>query len=241
MKDKKGTEFEQALYASIEQMKEEFKVVGNSLKLEKEMTAKLRETVKQSEIRIKAIREDLEMSTHMYGRESTRKIARDAFNQSTAKANWASLEDHPVVKNLYLAIRDSRKDLGRSIQENALRLDQAQPANEVIKALENTAIIKNVIGRLDDFDGHLQILRDDTENSFTRANKHDMKLRDKLADLETAQDALEFIQSETILTQDSANMFMMGAWARSGHEKVAEGIREILKKPKEEKKQDEIA
>ena len=234
----KETEFEKALYDSLEQMKEEFKVVKNTLDIEQEVNKSNHESIKKLKDQVQSLQKDLELERPRYGGDPTRKLARDAFNQSTTEANWASLENHPVIKNLYEAIKDSRKDLGRSIEYNATRIDKAQPANEVFAALRTQKVILEINQALQQRHSDIESLRNEVSIDRKNANNQDHKLIDRIADIQTAQNALEFIQSEKILTYDAAFIFLMGAWAKSGFEPVAEGLRIMLKKPKEGTKKD---
>jgi len=232
----KATEFETALYASIEQIREEFKVMANALDLEKEQNKSNKESIKQLKDQVQSLQKDLELERPRYDGDSTRKLARDAFNQSTVSANWEGLENHHVIENLYKAIKDSRKNLGRSIQNNARRLDRAKPANEVFEELRNTDVITTIMARLADCDAFAQTLGNDVNNDRHQGNQQDLKLRDTLADHKTAINLLDFMLGESVEMFESAFLFSIGAFATMGYEKVGDGLREIIKKPKEKKK-----
>ena len=237
MKDKKEAQDLILPNQEIGQIREEVKVMASALDREKDINKSNTESIKKLTNTIQALQIDLELLSPRYGGESTRKLARDAFNQSTAEANWKSLETHPVIENLYKAIKDSRKDLGRSIQTNAMRLDNERPANEVFQELRNTDVITTIMSRLADADSFAQTLGNDVDNDRRHGNQQDLKLRDKMADLVTVQNTFEFLLSETNDMFMNGMMFAIGAFATMGYERVGEGIREILKKPKEIKKQ----
>ena len=222
----------------MKEMEKELEVLASTIKEIEKTTSSVALQVAKFEGKSQIIEKEVELESVFHGRTTTRELARRALVQSTAEANWKSLEEHPTILNIYQSIKDRRNEQEQRIEQILNRFESALTTSEMVACIKDTPIIREINNELSNLWNRVEGNTTSQSNDRSHANKQDLKIRDKIADIQTAMDALEFIQSETILTMDSALMFEIGAWARSGYSAVADGLREILKKPKEEPKED---
>ena len=217
----------------MSEMRKEFEVLGNAYKMQESALEKLQAESETQSGLIQRLKNDLQLKKHhSYRNKTTRQLAQEAFNQSTVKANWEGLGKHPVIESIYEDIKNRSTDEGRRADDIIRRFENMPDWQEIMKEIGEHSEIKNLWSRVKDSDSDIAELKDvqkvDRHNIYAKFGTQ----RDKNSDIETALEALEFLGSEREIKYDTAFMFLMGAWAQSGYEPVANGLREILKKPK---------
>jgi len=235
---------EKARYAKtldiMKEMEKELEVLAITIKEIEKSTSSVALKVANFEGKSQIIEKEVELESVFHGRTTTRELARRALVQSTAEANWKSLEEHPTILNIYQAIKDRRNEQEQRIEEILVRFEGIPTANEFLETLTGSEVITEICSDIVDIGTQLSLINTTQDNDRTHANQHDMKQRDKMATMETAINLIDFLQSETIISYDGAFIFLMGALAEMGKGQVEEGLRFMLKKPKEEPKDEMV-
>jgi len=217
-------------------IKKEFEVLENTIKMQKgELDTQLK-LLKLLTNAVNRIQTDLNLECERYGGQSTRDMAIEAFNQSTVSANWEGLSKHPVIKAIHEAL-ENRASVEGQRADDILRKFENQPTyDEFMEHLKGSWFFKELKEEMVKFERIQDSTISTVRNDRAHANSHDLKQRDKIADIQTAMDALEFLHSEYNEMVSGAFIFLMGAFAEMDKGQVEEGLRFMLKKPKEEPK-----
>jgi len=212
----------------------EFEVLNNAFKLQESALKDQKSRLDSQDKLILRILNDSELREPRYHGFTTRELAQRAFNQSTVQANWEGLENHPVIKNLFQEITDRRDEQEKRIENVLYRFEDTPTPREFIDKLGNSQIIREINNSIKKLGEDIEFLNITQNNDRAYTNKHDLFQRDRISDMEMATHALDFVLRERSETMDSAFLFLIGAFSVMGYELVAEGLRTIIKKPKEE-------
>lgn len=224
----------------IKTLQKEFEVLGTAYTMQEKALTKLKAEHETQAGLIKRILQDLELSKHSsYRNKTTRQLAHEAYKQSTVSANWEGLKEHPEILALYEEIKIRSSNEGRRADDVLRKLENQMSVEEFFDQLSKSAEILEIQEGMRAFDSSLGDLRITQTYDRTHANQQDLKQRDKMATMETAIDLIDFLQSEMVISYDGAFIFLMGALAEMGKGQVEEGLRFMLKKPKEPAKEDE--
>lgn len=224
---------------SIKQVLDEFEVQANTITELDKQVSNLSLQVAKYEGRAQVLDKEVESDSYFHSRTTTRELARRALAQSTVEANWEGLEKHPTILNLYQAIKDRRNEQEQRIELVLQRFEGQPTGNEFITWLEKSTALGDIKNEISNLWSRVEQNTTSQGNDRSQANKQDLKQRDKMSDLETAIDALEFLGSEREITYGSVFMFLIGVFAEMGKGQVEEGLRFMLKKPKEKPEKDE--
>jgi len=221
------------------QMKKEFEVMNCSLKEMSDTIEYLGARLEKYEGTTKLLEKEVELESYFCSRTTTRELARRALVQSTAEANWKSLEEHPTILNIYQATKDRRNEQEQRIEGILQRFENIPTANEFLESLRTSDTIRDIKKELADFERTQEATIRTVRTDRVHANKHDIEQRDKIADIQTAMDTLEFLQSENMENINGAMIFLMGAFSEMGCTEVVNGLKFMLKKPYVEPEKDE--
>ena len=218
-------------------MKKEFEVQQTSIDVLSKEVRRLALQVAKYEGKSQLIAKEVELDSHFHSRTTTRELARQAIIQSTAEANWLGLEKHPVVMNLYKAIKDRRNEQEQRIEKNLFRFENQPTYNEFIESMKGSSAFMDMNNEISNLWSRVESNTTSQGNDRTHANKQDLKQRDKMATMETAIHMLDFVMGETFDSHNSAFIFLMGAFAEMGKGEIEKGLRFMLRdrKPKVEK------
>jgi hypothetical protein len=216
-------------------MKKEFEVLENVIKVQGRVIENQETTIANLVKSVKRIQQDLNLGRERYGGTNTRDMAISAFNQSTVKANWEGLSKHPVIENIYKALKTRASDEGRRADDIIRKFEYMPDFHEIMKQVGKHSEIGNLWSRVESIDSGIAELKDvqkvDRHNIYAKLATQ----RDKMADIETAINMIDFVMGDTFDSHNSAFIFLMGAFAELGKGRVEEGLRFMLKKPKEPK------
>ena len=219
----------------MHEMEKEFEVLGNAYKMQEQALEKLKAEYKTQAELIQRMKKDLGLSTHhAYRNKTTRELAQEAFNQSTVTANWAGLGAHPVIVDVYEAIKIRSSNEGRRADDVLRKLENQMSVEEFFEQLSESSEvleIKEEISELDkSYDNLADVQKVDRHNIYEKIHLQ----RDTIADIQTANDMKDYLQSEMIIAYDGAFIFLMGALAEMGKGEIENGLRFMLRKPKVE-------
>jgi len=225
------------LLDSVKDVEKENEILHGKLLVQEKTLNNQSELITKLRKMQKRICDDLELSPSTYRNETTRSVAFDAFNQSTVEAHFAGLGEHPIIKNIYLGIEAKSNEQEKRAEDILKRFENQPNAREFIEQLKNSWFYTEFKEEMTTLDNTIKYYRKELTNATVHGNQQDLKIRDQIADIDHAMNALEFLGSEREIKYNSAFMFLIGAWARSGYEPVAEGLRFMLDKPKEPTKE----
>jgi len=223
------------LMDSVKDVEKENEILHGKLSVQEKALNNQHEMITKLQKMQKRISDDLELSPTSYRNTTTRSLAEDAFEQSTVKANWEGLGKHPVIEDIYKEINNRSSTEGRRADDVLRKLETQMSVEDFFDQLSKSSEVLEIKEALHVFDSSLGDLRITLNSDRTHANEHDLEQREKIADMQTAIDLIDFLQSELVISYDGAFIFLMGALAEMGKGQVEEGLRFMLRKPKVEK------
>ena len=148
---------EKARYAKtldiIYNLEKEFEVLGNAYKMQETALEKLKAESETQSGLIQRLKKDLGLREHhSYRNKTTRELAQEAFNQSTAKANWEGLGKHPVIEHIYGDLKNRATNEGRRADDVLRNLENMPDYHEIMKEIGNHSEITNLWSRIESVD-----------------------------------------------------------------------------------------
>lgn len=239
MDEKTISREETELIDVIESLEQEFTILQNKINLLQESIKTQTANIDKLYSRTERIETDLEIRSRPKHDTKTRQLSRDAFNQSTVQANWEGLKDHPEITALKKLITDKKAELQQQINRMSYRLDNERPANEVFEELAKHPIIIGIKSDIKRNQEEIGELDRTIDAKAAQINRHDLKLRDTLSDIQQVQNIFEFELSEMKDMFMNGFLFAIGAFATLGYDRVSEGLQTIIKPSREVKPKDE--